>query len=296
MSRRINRGRGLRLSANPMDLQDPNELPYEEEPMMPEDELPYEEEPEDEAGMYKGRRVSGPRTKLASAGQVGRIEAAVVELAENQAAMARSIAGLAKAFLRKEDEDEEDEKEDKALRKGQVAKRQVRKQTESDFTPYGGLEDEGDPESQDPEESTMNEPGLQDPKGATELANARKALRKDDASSNFGEKDGDIPGNRPADIDEKDKPAEEYLIQGDAGDGPGPVSKALRAELDKAFDQVLAKHGIVKKAVGPAPGNSQVETGAEPDLDVLFDRARGMSFSELNAVRAASGDLPPSIF
>lgn len=294
--------RRLRLSANPMALEDPLAVPgmEEEEPLLPPEEGPVDyEQPEIEGGMYRarmsrGRAVSGPRTKLASQGQVGRIEAAVVELAENQASMARSIAGLAKAVIsRKDDEDEDDDKEDKSVKKSRTAKARATKgNVESAFKPYGDGHDEGDPESQDPEESTMNEPGLQDPKGSKEV---KGKVAKDDASGNFGEKDDTVPGNREAGVDEKDKPAEEYLIQGDAGDGPGPVSKAVQAELDAAVSTVLAKHGIVKKAVGPAPGNSAVETGEQPDMDGLFDTARAMSFSDLNRIRVESGELPRTL-
>ncbi len=284
------RQRRLRLSANPLDLEDP----MLEDPMGgPGEEEMYEDPAELEQGsMYRsqvrrGKRVAGPKTKLmASEATLNRMESAVVELAENQASMARSIAGLAKAVLSKADgeDDEKDSKEDK--------------DATSEFQPYGGTKDDGSPESKNSEESTQNEAGLQDPKGTSEVGKARTSgaqTNKDDASGNFGEKDNDISGNRQADVDEKDKPAEEYLIQGGPGDGVGPVSKAVQTELDSAVSSVLAKHGIIKKAVGPAPGNATVETGAQPNMDDLFDQARGLSFSELNNIRVASGELPRTL-
>lgn len=285
--------RRLRLSANPLDLEDP----MLEDPMGgpggPGEEEIYEDPAELEQGsMYRaqvrrGKRVSGPKTRLmASEATLDRMENAVVELAENQASMARSIAGLAKAFLSKtDDDDDEDSKEDKS--------RTANKDAGSEFQPYGGTKDDGSPESKNSEESTQNEPGLQDPKGSSEVGKAK--TNKDDASGNYGEKDNDIPGNRQADVDEKDKPAEEYLIQGGPGDGTGPVSKAVQTDLDTAVSSVLAKHGIIKKAVGPAPGNATVETGAAPNMDDLFDQARGMSFSDLNNIRVASGELPRTL-
>lgn len=299
-TRQRQRGK-LRLSANPMDLEDP----LEEEPMYPPEEAveePFEED-EIEGGMYRaqvsrGRPVRGPRTKLASQNSVGRIEAAVVELAENQASMARSIAGLAKSVLTREDDDDDDDKEDKSVKKASTRKASTRKASTrkgvgSSFQPYGEGSDEGDPESQDPEETTMNEPGLQDPKGSSEVG--KGSVKKDDDSGNFGEKDSDIPGNREAGIDDKDKPAEEYLIQGDPGDGPGPVSKAVTDDLDEAVSGVLARHGILRKAIAPATGNSAVETGEQPDIDVLFDKAREMSFGDLNRIRVEAGELPRAL-
>ncbi len=284
--------RRLRLSANPLDLEDPM---MEEQPMgVPGEEEMYEDPAELEQGsMYRsrvrrGKPVRGPKTKLmASEAILDRMENAVVELAENQASMARSIAGLAKAVLTKadDDDDDDDSKEDKS--------RTASKDAGSDFQPYGGTKDDGSPEARNSEESTQNEAGLQDPKGTSEVGKAK--TNKDDASGNYGEKDNDIPGNRQADVDEKDKPAEEYLIQGGPGDGTGPVSKAVQTELDNAVSSVLAKHGILKKAVGPAPGNATVETGAAPNMDELFDQARGMSFSDLNNIRVASGELPRTL-
>ena len=187
------RQRRLRLSANPLDLEDP----MLEDPMGgPGEEEMYEDPAELEQGsMYRsqvrrGKRVAGPKTKLmASEATLDRMESAVVELAENQASMARSIAGLAKAVLSKadDDDDDDDSKEDKS--------RTASKDAGSEFQPYGGTKDDGSPESKNSEESTQNEAGLQDPKGTTEVGKSR-AVRKDDASGNYGEKDNDVPGNR----------------------------------------------------------------------------------------------------
>ncbi len=300
--------RSLKLADNPVALQEEEPMVAEPEDMEFEEEMPYEED-EIEGGMYRakvnrGSKVSGPRTKLASAGQVNRIERAIVDLADTQTSLAKSVATLAKAVINRNGDDSDDDgKEDKSAKTTKAQKAQTSKATSkkskksqdmgSDFQPYGDTEDEGDPESQDPEESTMNEPGLQDPKGATELKNS--AVKKDDASGNFGEKDNDIPGNREAGIDEKDKSAEEYLIQGDTGDGPGPVSKAVNAEIDEAVSSVLAKHGILRKSRGPAPGNSQVETGSPVEIDGVFEQARSMSFRQLNKIREESGLIQRSL-
>ena len=73
------------------------------------------------------------------------------------------------------------------------------------------------------------------------------------------------------------------------------MSKAVQADITSAVNAVLAKAGIIKKAVGPAPGNATVETGAAPNMDDLFDQARGMSFSDLNNIRVASGELPRTL-
>ena len=301
--------RGLKLAENPVALQEEEPMVAEPEDMEFEEEMPYEEEELEGGGMYRakvsrGRKVSGPRTKLASAGQVNRIERAIVDLADTQTSLAKSVATLAKAVINRNDDDEDDDgKEDKASKTAKAKKAQTSKATSkkskksqdmrSDFQPYGDTEDEGDPESQDPEESTMNEPGLQDPKGATELKNS--GVKKDDASGNFGEKYNDIPGNREAGIDEKDKPTAEYLIQGGPGDGPGPVSKAVKSEIDEAVSGVLAKHGIIRKSRGPAPGNSQVETGTSVEIDGVFKQARDMSFRQLNKIREESGLIQRSL-
>lgn len=274
----------IRLADNPFaedELGD--ELAPPEE--LPEEELPPEED-DLEMGMYKGRRVSGPRTKMAaSAVRLARIERAVADQSETVASLARSVSILGKAVLatlRKEDEDEDEDKEDKSVRKGKVGK-----QYESE-TDIGGTKDVGEDRTADDE--TMNAPGLQDECGATEL---KARVAKDDASGNFGEKDEDIPGNRPAGIDEKDKSPEEYLIQGDTSAGTGPVSKAVTAELDKAIAGVLAQHGIVRKAAGPRPGTGSPEPTVE--VDALFERARGMTFRELNAWRAQVGDISAGV-
>lgn len=294
--------RAVRLSANPLSLDD--ELDVVDVPDAPEED-PFAEDEGDDFGeeeqlfqsrkAVKGRRVSGPRTKLDNSSRG--MYKALVTLAENQTLLAKSVAAL----VAKNDEEDEDSKEDKSLRKSRMRKGRVSKESDfasGDFDPYGDTDDEGDPLTNDPEESTRNEPGLQDMQGTTELTNARKSLRKsriakDDAASSFGEKDDDIPGNRDAGIDDKDQPAERYLIQGDAGDGPGPVSKAV---VEKAVSQVLSDMGLLRKSVAPSVGNSTIQRGnSEPDVDELFKKAREMSFAELNSIRTASGLLPNAI-
>jgi len=292
----------IRLAENPLEV--------DEEPV---DELLGDEEEyggdEVEGGMYRGRRMSGPRTKLAARldtseleNRLGDIEKALTDQSETVLSLARSVAKLVKALpIRKQDEDEdedEDEKEEKALRKARTRKAHVRKE-ESDFQPYGGEQADEEPESDHPEEETAQEPGLVDMAGAAEVGKAKRGkggrfVSKDDAASSFGEKDEDIPGNRPVVPDDKEKEAGEYLIQGEAGDGPGPVSKAVQADIQKAVDGILAKHGIIRKAAAPRVGSSQVETGDAPDMDAMFDKVRGMSFREIAQLRIASGELSGS--
>jgi hypothetical protein len=289
----MKKGRSLiRLSDNPYggdeDPLDPTggELGGDDE----EEEAPFgEEAPEEDemSGMYsmrKGRRVSGPRVKLSLEKLDNRmtgIERAVVDLAETVSSLAQSNSVVGKAVLarlRKDDEkDEEDEKEDKAS---------LRKDYASD-TGIGDTKDVGDDRTS--EEETKNEVGITE----GDLTKNRR-LAKDDAASSFGEKDDDMPGNKPAGIDEKDKSPEDYLLQGGASDGPGPtVSAALKADLAKAAAAVYARHGIVMKASGPRPGTG----GSEPttDVDDLFARARNMSFRELNRKRVEVGDLPDGL-
>lgn len=268
----------IRLADNPFEEE---ELPIEEEPEV-EDDL--------EAGMYsmaKGRRMRGPRVKL-SANDVNAtlasVEKALADNAEITATLAGAVSKLGKgvvALLSKEDEDDDDKDDSKK------DKARASKQFESD-TSIGGDKSEGEDRGRVDDE-TMNDPGLQDPKGATEMKGGKVA--KDDAASSFGEKDDDMPGNRELSPDDKDKDAGEILVQGDAGDGPGTqVSAALKADLDQAVSSVFAKHGIIKKAAGPMTGSGSPE-GNVPDVDSLFAQARNMSFKELNDMRVQAGEL-----
>jgi hypothetical protein len=263
-----------------------------------EDEQPFGEEPEEDemSGMYsmqKGRRVSGPRVKLSLSERTlfngqRRIENAIVDLAESVASLAKSNSTVVKSLLRKEeDEDEEkDEKEDKA----RVGKARVRKEDYESETGIGGTKDAG--EDRTSEDETKNELGITE----GDLTKGRK-LAKDDAASSFGEKDDDIPGNREAGVDEKDKSPEDILIQGDSSAGPGPTSVSnsaqLQNELNKAVAAVYARHGLVMKAQGARIGTGGV--GNEPSMADMSERARALSFKELNRKRVELGDLPDGL-
>jgi hypothetical protein len=255
---------------------------------MPED--PFAEGGEDEMGedsmyqMRKGRKLRGPRVKLSLEQRQANLEKGVADLAETVASLAKSTSFLGKAVLARlekdEDDDEDDAKEDKAkVRKG-VAK--VRKQYESD-TGVGATKDVGDDRTS--QEETENETGI------TEGELTLGQVRKDDAAGNFGEKDDDMPGNAPADIDEKDKSPEDYLLQGDPGDGPGPqVSAAVKAELEKAVSAVYARHGIIRKAQGPRTGTGS-GTAAQGD-EAAFSKIKSLSFKQINQMRTDLGLLP----
>lgn len=254
----------------------------------------------------KGRRVSGPRTKLAAEVRLESLEKAVIDLAE-------SVAIVAKAIVKNEDDMmasppvEDDEMSDEDA----DAPIDLADDFDGDFTPYGDETDAGSAANEG--EDTENELGIHDGDLTKALRKAAVAtgrtaskarVRKDDAASSFGEKDDDITGNRPLDSDNKGRPAEDYLIQGDSGDGPGPVNKAL---LNKAVRDELARMGIVRKARSPRPADSQIGKADDevaytlPDgtvlkgWDAVRERARGMSFQELNRMRIALGDMPAGI-
>jgi hypothetical protein len=114
-------------------------------------------------------------------------------------------------------------------------------------------------------------------------------VSEDDASSNFGEKDSDVPGNPPVTPDTKDWPADQTIIPKSK---LGPTLKKLLAD-NAEMRSALVSAGIIKKAVAPTVGKTT--QGTEPDLGELEDRARSMSFKELNQFRVAVGDLPDSI-
>ncbi len=263
----------------------------------------------------KGRKVTGPRTKLAATVRLANLEEAVVSLAD-------SMAIMAKAYLRKEDdmmatppvkEDDESGFDDGADEPGGGEEDELEPPMDlmsmaddfdSDFDPYGGTEDDGG--SYREGEDTENELGIHNGDLTKAIRRAAGAVRplnrarvnrarvnKDDAASSFGEKDEDIPGNRPNVPDDKGKPAEQYLIQGSGGDGPGPVSKALR----KAVRAELVGMGLIKKATSPriGGGDSQVNRGAEPSYNKLVEQGAKLSFAELNRKRVEIGDLPSGI-
>ena len=276
----------IRLSDNPYGDEDELAPPSDELGGDEEEEAPFGEEPEDDmSGMYsmrKGRKVSGPRLKLSTEQRLSGIENAMVSLAETVASLAQSSSTVGKAVLARLQKDDDEDEDDES----KTDKRRVRKQYESD-TGIGDTKDVGDDRTA--EDETKNDLGITE----GDLTKGRR-LAKDDAAGNFGEKDDDIPGNKVAGIDEKDKGPEDYLLQGDSSDGPGPtVSNAVRAEIDKAVSEVYARHGIVMKAQGPRTGTGS----SSPTLDVdgLFAAARGMSFQELNRKRVEIGELPAGL-
>lgn len=157
----------------------------------------------------------------------------------------------------------------------------------SEFDPYGGEEDHGEPE----DEATDQE--LPTNKARVNRARINRGrISKDDAASSFGEKDEDIPGNRQLDPDHKDKDAGEYLIQGGPSDGQA-VQKALR----KAVRAELISAGLIRKADGPRVGaNTKLEKSAPaPTQAELFEKMKGRSFREINQLRVELGDLPAGI-
>lgn len=234
----------------------------------------------------KGRAVRGPRTKLASADRFDRIERAVGTLAASVQQLAKANQAMMKAggfdVMDDYDEDQDpmdvempdDEDEDElqlADEDGYI---------HSDFDPYGGEDDLGEPE----EEPTEQE--LPTNKARVNRARVNRArLSKDDAASSFGEEDDDVPGNRPLDADNKDRPASDYVIQGGSDAGPGPVSKAV---LSKAVRAELVKMGIVKSAKSPAAAGASSKISKadpEPSMMDLVDSGRKLSFQQLNRAR-----------
>jgi hypothetical protein len=170
---------------------------------------------------------------------------------------------------------------------------------DSDFVPYGSETDAGG-EYREGEDTDQETPAEAIGGNESELTKAYRAgqrsvlsrarVRKDDGASSFGEKDEDIKGNRQNVPDDKGKPAEEYLIQGDTGDGPGMVSNAY---IRKALQNELSRMGIVRKA---APGGGHVPAStvnkAENDEYALFEQMKGRSFADIAKCRTEVGDLP----
>jgi hypothetical protein len=273
----------IRLADNPyaeedeMGMPSPGDLGGEEEED-PMDDL-------DMGGMdpmAKGRRLHGPRVKLSLedvGSMVQRLYKSSAQQTEILASLASSMGIIGKAIsarLEKDDEDDKDDKEDKAVRKARVGK-----QFESDTAVGGAVSEAAERGRADDE--TMNDPGLQDPAGATEM---KGKVAKDDAAGNFGEKDDDIPGNRSLSPDDKDKDAGEILIQGDASDGPGAQ---VNAAFDVIFDNYMLRKGLIRKSAGPMIGVGGAPPA--PDMDELNKRARGMSFQDLNRLRVQVGEL-----
>lgn len=265
--------------------------------------------------VQKGRQVSGPRTKLA-AQQAPLTKAdgvAIVRLMQDTQratlSLARSVQILAKGRISNETMYQDDDMmavppvEDEQGMDGMDAQPQglpeeqpqdlmsMAEDFDSDFDPYGDTQDAGGEYREG--EDTEQELGIHSgdlTKAARGRTVSRARVRKDDAASSFGEKDEDIKGNRANVPDDKGKPAEEYLIQGDSGDGPGMVSNAL---IRKTIHSELARMGIVRKA---APGGAHVPASvvnkAEADEWALFEQLKSRSFHDIAQLRTEVGDLP----
>lgn len=253
----------------------------------------------------KGRSVSGPRTKLMNADdRFDRIEKSIVSLARMVKHLAEGDEEPMDDYAENEDPmavddidgDDEDELELNLSDDEYFG---------SDFEPYGGELDRPERGGEETEQDEPEDiPGVSHEgdlsKGRVNRSRVnRSRVSKDDASSNFGEKDNDIPGNRPLEPDKKDKEAGEYLIQGGPGDGPGPISKGQARAIAQIVRGELAKAGVGPSAVakssdGPRIGTrgSKIDKGDAVDMDALREQARGMSFSELNRIRVGVGDLP----
>jgi len=167
--------------------------------------------------------------------------------------------------------------------------------TESEFTPYGES-DLGEPETgADTEEepavpAAESERAESDPGLVSLQRKSRKSVvRKDDASSNFGEKDSDVPGNPAVTPDTKDWPEDQTVIP---HSDLAPTLQKLQKE-NREMREAMVAAGFIKKA---QPRGVGARTGdPEPDLQKLEERARGMSFQELNRMRSQCGDLPTGI-
>lgn len=128
-------------------------------------------------------------------------------------------------------------------------------------------------------------------------------LSKDDEASTFGEKDRDVPGNRP--FDPRNVGDDDTVIQGGPSAGPGPVMKStitltpkqLQAMINRSVREALesARSSTIHKSNGPRiPGSSKIGS-PEPQLDQVFSQLKQRSFREINRLRTELGDLPPTV-
>lgn len=284
----------IKLAENPLKKADDDSMDYQDE-----------EEPSMDEQINNGRKVSGPRTKLSNAAEerFSRIENSISELAKSMGELARSNSAMLKGFgggggfpppaqeepmPPMEDEfggdmggapemgggDEFGGGDDLDLGAGDMFG--------GEFDPYGG---EQQAQMRGGDVTMQLRPDQM-------VRNAR--LAKDDSSSNFGEKDSDIPGNRKLDPDNKDKSADEVLIQG--GEGAG-------ASVNKAFAKAVAqelyslnKSRVAKSSNSPDVANSQISKAQAPvDSGELMQSAVKLSFAELNRKRVEIGDLADGI-
>ena len=280
----------IKLAENPSQIEkaDDDSMDYEEE----------EESSMDEVN--KGRTVSGPRTKLSNAAEdrFSRIENSITELAKAVSDVAKSNAALIKGFGGGGFPPAQEE--------------QPMPPMEDDFGgEMGGGDEFGAEDDLDLGAENMFG-GNFDPYGGDQQADMRGGdvtmqlrpdqmvrnakVAKDDSSSNFGEKDSDIPGNRKLVPDDKEKSAEEVLIQGGPSAGYS-VNKAQLNAIAKAVAAELRKSTVAKSAQSPEVSNSQIAK-AQPetfDVDALMQSAVKKSFGELNRERVKMGLLADGI-
>lgn len=287
--------------------------PVPEEPLMD-----YEDEDEDDdlADLLDEEpeelEDEDDESGLALAAELDRVYKALDDRDDMILQLARGVQKLAKRVLTLEATDE-DEDEDDDEEKVDAARKAVRKEApEGDFT-IGGDDDLGE-EIQDGGEAMT--PGLTagEPQGIAEKARIAKRLekagvhpsviakatgliKKDDKWSNFGDKDSDVPANAPVTPDTKDWDEDFSIVPG-SGNAPesvkgiGSVAKSLeslginRGQIDKLFQGA----GFIRKS--PAPTVGAGATGSAPHgIDALEEKARSMSFHDLNQMRIAAGDL-----
>lgn len=289
----------------------------------------------DEAGVEKGRTVSGPRTKLAS----GDISADVAALTKSVNILAKSMAQIAKGQQQTDtrvqmiakalgDEmfgddmgggddydpaadpmavDEPDSFEDEgtlSLSNGGDAS-DIKADETGAMADTAGVGRDFNTSTDDYKDSQFNNArtarkavarktvakGRADGRIASK-GSAGRSLRKDDEATSFGEKDDDIPGNRP--VDQTDRPEDQYILQGGSGAGPGPVSKAaFQRAVSAEVQKHLANAGLLRKSDGPGVGgDSMLKKSFKPvDVDGLKTDMSRRSFSEIAKFREEVGDL-----
>lgn len=272
----------LKLSDNPVAADDDDTEDLES---LLGDEEDEEEEPSVEEQLAEMRKSQGFQAKI-------------------MLSLTRSMSALAKHVMALQSDEDEDEfeattstpdSEEDVMEKQESA-------TESSFSPYGSS-DMGEPEtlhggdtsekdalSAASEERAESDPGLVSlqRKGGSRKTSKSK-VSKDDASSNFGQKDSDIPGNPPVTPDTKDWPVDQTVIP---HSGLSPSLQKLQKQVSELTES-LAAAGIIKKAQSRGVGTRVGEP--QPDLQAMEERARGMSFKELNRWRTESGEIPAGI-
>ncbi len=281
-----------------------------QEPVMEEPPMEYEDEEDDLADLLEEEPPveEEPEEDMMLA-EIQNLYKAQDDRDDMILQLARGVQKLAKRVLTLEaddDDETEEEKEDKA-----VPARQVKNEApEGDFT-VGGDDDMGDEIQPGPPAQT---PGLTagQPQGiaqkaaavmkannvdAAVIAKATGLIWKDDKWSNFGDKDNDVPANAPVTPDTKDWDEEFSVVPG-SGNAPasvkgiGSVAKSLEdIGFDKsAVDKLFEGKGFIRKAAAPTVGAGATGDGP-PTIDTLEERARGLTFNQLNHMRQEAGDL-----